>query len=205
MYPEQPPQLPKLSPDYLDQIATKPVKKFNFSRKQKLVIGSLGLILVVAIGTIIVGSSMSNSKPTETLAAKLQSTSMIVDDASGKIKSSSLRALNGNLKIYLTNTLRDIEAPLSKDRVNLKKLSPDIVKAESSEKTMATLEDARLNNKYDRIYATEMSYRLSTIMALMQQIFKDSGNKSLNTFLQSAFVNLQPTQQQFASFDETKY
>lgn len=205
MYPEQPPNLPKLSPDYLDQIAPKPTKRLNLSPKQWLIFGGLGFLIIVVIGIIIIGNSVNNTRPTETLAARLQSTSKIVDDASSKIKSSSLRALNSNLKIYLTNTIRDIKEPLSKNKVNINKLSPDIVKAESGDKILSVLEDARLNNKYDRIYASEMAYQLNTIMALMEQIYKGSGGHDLKAFLEGAYGNLKPTQQQFAEFDETNY
>lgn len=205
MNPDQPPKLPPLSPDYLDQIAPQPRKRFNLSKKQLLIVAIAGGALLLAIILIIAGSFMSNSKPTEVLAARLQTTSEIVNDASTKIKSTSLRALNSNLKIYLTNTLRDIKAPLASSHVDIDKLNSDVLTAESGDTMLATLEDARLNAKYDRIYASEMSYQLDTIVNLMQQIYNGTNNKQLKSFLQNAYQNLEPTQQQFAKFDETNY
>lgn len=205
MNPDEQPQLPPLTADYLDQIAPQPKSILNLSRKQWLVLGGLGIAVLVLILAIIIGILTGNTKPTEKLAARLESTNVVVDDASSKIKSSSLRALNSNLKIYLTNTIRDIEAPLKKSGVNIDKLDKSVVKSESSDEMLATLEDARLNARYDRIYATEMAYRLDTIVTLMQQIYKNTNNKDLKAFLDGAHSNLKPTQKQFANFDETNY
>lgn len=205
MNPDQPPQIPPLSTDYLDQIAPQPKRRFSLDKKQWIILGGIGAVVVVLILAIIIGSMSSSTKPTETLAARLESTATVVDDAAGKIKSSSLRALNSNLKIFLTNTIRDIKTPLQKDGVDINKLDKDVVKKESSDKMLATLEDARLNARYDRIYAVEMAYRLDTIVTLMQQIYKNTNNQALKTFLDSAYNNLEPTQKQFANFDETNY
>jgi hypothetical protein len=48
-----------------------------------------------------------------------------------------------------------------------------------------------------------MAYRLATILTLMKKIEGSSSNKALRTFLVSATANLEPTQKQFADFNET--
>lgn len=204
MYPNQPQPQPQQTPiDYLNQIAPQAPKKINFTRKQWMLIGGLGLVLLIAIIIIIAGSLSGNSKPTEQLAARLATTAKIASDAQAKLKSTDLRALNSNLKIYLTNTNRDIVAPLAESHINIKTLDKKIVADESGAAMIAKLEDARLNAVYDNTYAHEMAYQLDTTMTLMKQIYNSTGNKDLKSFLDAAYTNLQPIQKQFASFNAT--
>ncbi|HZJ34795.1 MAG TPA: hypothetical protein VFD55_02140 [Candidatus Angelobacter sp.] len=200
MYPNDDKPLPP--PDYLNQIAPQAPQKAGFFYKQKILIAILGVIVILAI--IVMGSLiLGGTKSTEKLAARLVATESITDGATSKIKSTQLRASNSELKIYLTNTIRDIEPILAKSNTNIKKLSKDATSAESSERMLATLEDARLNAIYDRTYAREMAYQLDTILTLMRQISSDTGNKELKSFLENAEKNLEPTQKQFADFDAT--
>ena len=186
--------------DYLNQIAVQPPKKVNFVRKQPILIGGVAIIAVIIILTII--SNLSGGiKPSEQLAARLIATKSVADDATSKIKSPELRALNSNLKIYLTNTIRDIAAPLLKDKINVNRLDKKATVAESNVQLLATLEDARLNAIYDRTYAREMAYQLDTVLTLMRQIYNDTSNKDLKSFLDSKIENLVPIQKQFADFN----
>lgn len=152
------------------------------------------MILVIAVG---LGGS---KKPEEQLAARLQSTQTIVTSADSELKDSQLRALNSNLDIYLTNTNRDIAAPLLKDKIDITKLDKSVVTSEAGADVTARLEDARLNAVYDSTYAREMAYRLATIVSLMRQINSSTHNQDLKTFLASAYTNLQPTQKAFDDF-----
>jgi len=197
MYPDDNKQPP---PDYLNQIAPQAPRKIGFLRKRPILIASLGAVVIVII-IIVTSVLLSGINPTERLAARLMATESTTDGATAKIKSTQLRALNSNLKIYLTNTVRDIEPLLTKENINIKKLSKNVISAESSEKMLATLEDARLNAIYDRTYAREMAYQLDTILTLMHQIYNDTGDKELKSFLGDAQKNLEPTQKQFADFN----
>jgi len=195
------PNQPIYSVDYLNQIAPQQPKAPKSRRI--LVIASVVvgiLILVLAIAGL--GSLAGGSKPSvEQLAARLQTTETIVADAQSKLKSTELRTLNSNLKIYFTNTNRDIALPLANLTINLKKLDKKIIAQESGTDVTTTLEDARLNAVYDRTYAREMAYRLETITVLMQQLYKSTSNQELKLFLDNAYKNLLPTQQQFADFN----
>jgi hypothetical protein len=186
--------------DYLNQIAVKPTKKESFLNKRPILIGGIAIVVIILI-LMVIGSLSSGTKPSEQLAARLLATQNVANDATSKIKSPELRALNSNLKIYLTNAIRDIAAPLSKEKLNINKLDKKVVLAESDTKMLATLEDARLNAIYDRIYAREMAYQLDTVLTLMRQIDNDTGNKDLKSFLDSKIENLVPIQKQFADFN----
>ena len=202
MEPAQPPQ--PLSMDYLNKIAPQaPKSKLPFTKKQIIIVGALGIAVMIVVILMIAVGSGGSKKYEQQLAARLIGTETVASDSTSKIKSSSLRALNSNLKIYLTNTNRDIAVPLAKDSIDVNKLDKTLLATESDTDANARLEDARLNGVYDRTYAREMAYRLATIVSLMKKIQGSTSNKTLQTFLVSALTNLEPTQKQFSDFNET--
>jgi hypothetical protein len=200
MYPENN-QPPSTNPaDYLNQIAPQPTRKANLFDNKLIVLGGIAAVLLVIM--IIVGGILSGGqKPIEQLAARLQTTSDIVDSSSGKIKSSQLRATNSSLHSQLINIIRDIEPILSKSNLNIKKLSSQVLSNESGDATLERLEDARLNAVYDRTYAREMAYQLDTLLTLMRQIDSKSSDETTKTFLDESYNNIEPLQQEFADFN----
>jgi hypothetical protein len=199
----QPPIATPSSADYLNQIAPKPKKWHIFKKGPRLfvLIGAALVIIVVTAAIVLNVISQSNRRPLEQMAARLTTTAEIVNGAKTNLKSSELRGLNSNLSLYLTNTNRDISEPLLSAGVNVEKLDKKIVSEESGDAIMAILEDARLNARYDRIYALEMSYQLETLITLMKQIYSSTGNQELKQFLQTTYASLEPTQKAFAEFN----
>ena len=200
MNPDQ--QKQALGVDYLNNIAAQPVKKIRLSRLQ-LVIGGAILTVAVFLITVLAVAALSgkSDQPLQRLAARLQTTEKIVAGAQSKLKSTELRTLNSNLKIFLTNTNRDITAPLADENINIAKLEKTIVTAEAGTDITDRLEDARLNAVYDRTYARELSYQLEKITTLIEQIKSSTSSQSLKTFLDNASLNLRPTQKALAEFN----
>ena len=189
--------------DYLNQIAPKQSKNKLFGDKKMRLIAILGgstilIFLIVGIASLVNGSP---AKTSDTLGARLLATQEIAEDATSKLKNSKLRTYNSNLKLYLTNTIRDITPFLSNESTDIKKLDPKAVAAESSKAILGRLETARLNVNYDLTYAREMAFQLDSIIVLMNQLYKSAKSNNLKTFLQSSIANLQPTQQQYADFN----
>jgi len=188
--------------DYLNQIAPQSSKTklfaFNF---RSVIIGAVLLVVLIVIISI-VSSSLANAKkePWERLSARLATTATVVDDAGSKIKSSQLRSYNSDLKLFLANTTRDLTPYLTKLSISEKKLPASITTTESSTKILATLEDARLNAKYDTTYAREMGYQLATLVALLQQLAHSSAGTT-KAFLQTAHDNLDPTYKAIEGFN----
>jgi hypothetical protein len=202
MYPENNPQ-PQPPPDYLNQIAPKPPKKMLFPQNKAVVMGTIiiGVILLFIIIGIIANISSNNNSDTERLAARILTTQSIVNSAQTNLKDSQLRGINSSLSLYLANTLVEATPILAKQNININKLNKNVISAESGTKTLATLNDARLNGIYDRIYASEMANQLENTIILMQKIYKNTNSSSLKSFLSSTYQNLQPTQKQFANFN----
>lgn len=203
MQPDQ--NTPQLSVDYLNQIAPKPQKGPSIFSNKPVLAGLIGLgviILIIVIG-VVANLSAGNVAPTERLAARLVSIKDTADKSKDNIKSSQLRKINSDLSIYLINTIRDITPILAQNNVNITKLPKRATLAESNQKLLATLEDARLNVRFDRVYANEMATQLENTVILMRQIHKSTSNSSLKTFLSDAIDSLNQIQQEFANFNDT--
>lgn len=204
MYPEQN-QNPYQPPaDYLDQIAPQAPQKHGGSSRRLIgliIIGVISLIILVVIIAVIGGLAANKTKPLHTLAARLHAMETITNNAQQPIKNSRLRGLNSNLNIILTNANRDIATPLAAQGINVKKLDSSIIAAEANTTLIDKLEDARLNADFDRTYAREMAYYLSTTFLLIQQIYQDTNKTDLRTFLDTTYSSLEPIEKEFDSFN----
>lgn len=203
MYPDNtPPQAPI---DYLNQIASPPKKPGVNKTTLAIVIVGIGLVLAGVIAFVMFAANQSaGPKASATvLAARLQAVQEVADNSQKNIKSSSLRGINSNLVIFLTNANRDIAAPLTASGIDIEKLDKDVVAKEKADPITADLEDARLNAVFDDTYAREMSFKLATISLLMEDIYKSSKDKKMNEFLLTTDENLQPIKQQLDEFNGT--
>jgi len=189
--------------DYLNQIAPKTPKKFDVFRQKPVMIGAIILAVFtgVMIFAAIVGSLSGGTTSIKTLSARLASTESTVDSATPNIKNTKLRALNGELKIQLTNIIRDLNPVLVTYKITSKSIDKNIISAESNTKILATLEDARLNVQYDRVYAIEMNTQLEKTILLMRQINNSTRNNKTKVFTDVSIENLEKIQVQFEDFN----
>lgn len=198
--PAPAPQPPQYSIDYLNQIA--PQQKNSTPNKLLVIVGILIMLLIVtfaAVGLSRLGGASSDTK-LQTLAARLTTLQKVADKAQPNIKSNQLRSTNSSLNLFLTGANRDIAEPLTNNGVDVKKLDKAIVSKEDGSKLTATLEDARLNAVYDRTYAREMSYQLSTTLLLMDDVAESTNSKSLDEFIDTTKANLEPIKKQMSDF-----
>lgn len=188
--------------DYLNQIAPQAPKQKKFGLNLRTVlIGGIILVVLVIILSIAAGAIVNSRKdPWQQLSARLTTTKGIVDDASKKLKNSQIRSANSDLKLYLTNTQRDLTPQLTELNIKTDALSDSIVAEEKRTAMIKRLEDARLNAKFDSTYAREMNYQLSTLLALYQKMYAAGGTTSQRTYLKSAYDNLAPIHQSIADF-----
>lgn len=191
--------------DYLNQISPQTPKSSPFKLNMKtVIIGAIILIILVCIIAAVASSASGGRKtPWQQLSARLTATQAVATDATTKLKSSELRSLNSDIKLYLTNTQRDLAIPLGKMSVDPAKIPPAIVAKENGTGITERLENARLNAKFDSTYAREMSYQLATIMALYQKLFNQSSGADTKTFLSNAFNDVKAKQESLAAFSTT--
>lgn len=188
--------------DYLNEIAPQAQKKPGFTLNMRTVIfgAIIVFVLIITLVTIVGGINGSRKEPWERFTARLGATTTHVDSSSNKIKNSQLRSLNSDLKLYITNTQRDLAAPLERLEINPSKISKTIIAEETGTGMAERLENGRLNAKYDSTYAREMTYQLATILSLLQQLYAASSNPETRAFLETAYNNLQPTYESIESF-----
>ncbi|UTX51326.1 hypothetical protein KI440_03990 [Candidatus Saccharibacteria bacterium TM7i] len=189
--------------DYLDKIAPQAPKRQLFQLNLRNVIFlAIGIVILVII-MVVIANAIGGGKntPWQQLSLRLTNTEKVTSAAGSSIKNSQLRSLNSEVKIYLTNTQRDLATPFKTVGVTPKKIPASITKSEATRDTEMTtrLETARFNAKYDSAYAREMSYQLSGILALYQQLHSQSGPNTKKT-LETAYNNLLPTQKAIAEF-----
>ena len=189
--------------DYLNQIAPEQ-KKPGLGNKAFFMIIGIGVFLAAVVGVLMLlssGGGASSSEKLQTLSARMQTLQKISDTSEKSIKSSKLRTTNSTLNLFLTNANHDIEDPLLKNGVKPSALDKKIVGKENGAEMIATLEDARLNATFDRIYAREMSFQLNTLASLMKEIYTTTKSKSLKEFLVTTDNNMKPIRTQLAEFN----
>lgn len=195
------PEQPQYPIDYLNQIAPAP-QKAGPNRATFVVLVGLGILAFVIVSLLIFSSlSAGPTNDMQRLAARLTTLKAVATAAQPNIKSSQLRGTNSGFSIGLTNTNRDIVAPLASAGIDTTKLNKDIVAAENGDKITAKLEDARLNAVYDGAYAHEMSYQMAITISLMDKIYTGSSNQQVKDFLRATDKNFEPIKKQFDDFN----
>ncbi len=198
------PNQEEYSIDYLNQIAVQP-KKPGLDKKFLILIGG-GLLLAIALVIILIsisGSGGASPSKLQAIFIRFSTLDTVARDAKKNIKSSTLRVTNANLMIFLTDANRDIVAPFTTAGITKDKIDPTIKAKYSGEKLKQTLEDARLNATFDRTYAREMSYELTTLQALMKEVYTATGSKSMKDFLVTTEDNLSTIRDQLAQFNDS--
>lgn len=200
-----PDQQPNRSIDYLNQIA--PQQKLKLLPGKWVVWGLAGALfialLIIIIGALNQTPSLSNRATV--LYVRLQTLQTISSNEQPFLKDSSLRASNGSLSLLLTNSSRDISDYLSGGGKKLT-LPADLITSEKTylDKLNAKFDDARLNVDLDSTYAREMAYQLNVVQTMMQSIYREKPDKSLESVLTTTYDNLTPLQQTFAGFSGSK-
>ena len=188
--------------DYLNQIAPQAPKKqgFGLNLKTVVIVGRGLLVLALIIGIIagLVGSGPATDW--QRLSLRLATTEAIAEDSDALIKNSQLRSINSEIKLYITDTNRDLTTRLEAKKIDPEKASDTIIAAEANADMLDRLESGRLNAKYDSTYAREMTYQIGTILALYQKLNSSTNSAADKEFLANAYENLAPIQQRLTNF-----
>ena len=178
--------------DYLGGIAPQApnsaVSVGGFQLTKKAIIFIVGGLLALVLAVVLLFATQKPAGPGFLNEASLYTSFIDTADItknSGKyLQSSQLRATNGTLKSFLLDSAKQMETPLSKSGIDYKKLRSSAKKEPHHDGDMATkLENARLNDVYDRTYANEVGYKLEKMMAAVQKIKKTNTRKSMQEYL----------------------
>lgn len=183
-----PPQEPSNNPypvDYLNQIAA-PVQPTGLSNKLLLLLIGAAILVIGIVGFIILSSGNSSTENMKLLSTKLHGLETIAGDAPKNLKNSSLRSVNSSLVLYLTNTNRDLDAILTRNKIKVNKKEAEA----SITKTTEALEEARLTDNFDKTYADEMKDQLRRVGVYMELVYNSTNNKADKAFLEKASDDL---------------
>ncbi len=200
--------------EYLKQIssAVRPEKKSKMSFlsspiAKALLIGVVGLIVIIIIGSILGGGKAGTASKTASLKFHLDNTATVISDYRKLIKSSNLRSSSASLYSVLTNTSKEVTEILPKlgfssNSADGKKLSNKAVKNKDALEN--DLFEAKINGNLDRIFALKMAYEISIIMSDEADIHNATNNEALKSSMSSSYSSLEMLYDKFNDFSETK-
>ena len=190
--------------DYLNQIAPKEKVSFGFSRKQVAIVGGLILLGFVgfAIATVLQGGKPNISALSQQVTTKIGATTVIARESQKHLRSRELDALNSSLSIQLTNAGTGLTNAFTEVGIAVAPIK-DAKVDDTSEETNTKLEEGRLNGMFDRVYAREMAYRLSTIMLQINTIYLMTDNAKLKEHLETTYKSFEPLRKQLEEYSAT--
>lgn len=171
--------------DYLDQLAGPTSQGVD---KKFVIIGITGVLALIVAAFLLFAtpSSSPSTKSEVALYTTMVDVEATTSQSKRHIKNSQLAAINSNLRTSLVNATRDMTDPLTgmgQDPVNLKVAAKK--PPYHDDKLVATLEDARLNGIYDRVYANEINNKVLFILTYMESIEKNNSRESMQAFLKN--------------------
>ncbi len=162
----------------------------------------VGVVIALLVGAFAFLNAGPNTKEDlATLSARLTNLQVLTDASQKNIVSSRLRATNTTLALALTNANRDIVNSSTANATDPEKPDPKITAKENTDELAKRLEDARLNAVFDRTYAREISYQLSTTLILIEQLVSRTEDGPQKEFLSTTHSNLKPLQERFDDFN----
>lgn len=177
----------------------------QIGRKPLLFIGAALLLVFGLIAAYSISSSLgpSSTEKSQQLLAKVTSLNEVVGDSQKNIKASSLSSLNSSLAIQLSGATTELTKTLTEFGITEKTMDKKILASESNTELTEELEDARLSGYFDRVYTREMTFRLKTLLLLMEDVSNNTGSESLKGNLDSAHKNIAPLLEQMEEIRST--
>ena len=184
--PQQPD--PNAAPtSYLDSISTPiPQKTLN----PVILWGLIGGVLLLAV-TMVLTLANSGGNPKESLTTyqlRVEALEEVSVEAQENIQTSELRIINSNLSLVLTDAKQGV-AEFQTEKVDKKSEAFQTVAAETEE-LKSNLDEARLNAIYDRTYARELRYEITSLRSQMGVIYDKSRSSKLKEYLEATNKNL---------------
>lgn len=201
--PPQPVQQTETPMDYLNSIAAPTQTKMISPWLLWLAIGGFLAVLLVIGSALVFGGGESKVERYNNFLYRVQSLEGLTKDSAKKIKSSQLLAANGSLSTIIGGAEAEITkySPSANNKKALKapKDSPILAEFVALD---ARLDDARLNVRFDTIYAREVTYQISKLRAEINMVYNETKSPGLQTYLVTFDKDLEGLAKQFTKFDE---
>lgn len=184
-----------LSLEYLDQIAPKNTKP---PLPKGLSIGLIifaGLALLIALSFMMMGGR--GSAPNEYIIQRATTIHEVSRRSHKELRDTDIRAANS----VLTTIAGDTVAKVGKANTGKKnKTAAATEERENIAKLQDTLEEARLNASYDRVFAREMSYQMDTLQGFLKSEYSRTSNSEKQAELESIYEKFKSVNDQFMQY-----
>lgn len=184
-----------MDPSYQGRVPQVPSKQrirrgLRLTPRALLLIG--GALAAIIIGAVLLANSGDKSGPLQLrLSARLATLEKMSSDGRKNLSSGDLKELNGRLAIQLASDQKTIG-----DAMTARKPNKDITAAEADTASFDTLEDARLNSRYDTTYRRIVSQKLDSTTALMRELYDSTRSKALKAALNDSYRSLKELENQ---------
>ncbi len=207
MYPNQQLPTPNQAPPpatYLDQIA--PQQAVNTIKPWQLwsFIGGILLLVIIFVVALMNTGGPSVSTQLSNFVYRVNALNDIASNNENNVQNSQLVADNAQMESLLTSISQQSSDALASSGIKKLPETPknSPITAEFS-KLSSELDDARLNAVFDRTYAREVAYQLSTLRAEIATMLTRTNSESVKSYLQTADDNLKPLEKEFSNFTDT--
>jgi hypothetical protein len=153
--------------------------------KKMIFIGG-GLVAAILLGATLLLGTGGNSMPKQLqhLSLRIRSLEALTESKSVKknIQNEELSQITTELRLSLTSSMNEL-TPLMVAAGMPAQFDNDVVASEADISTTAKLDEAALNNKFDRIYAETLSQKIIALRALNGETFRLTKNINLRKAL----------------------
>lgn len=194
--------------DYLDQMAV-PVKK-PLEKKYLFAGIGVGVALLLSLALLMFTPQRTASIANEvSLYTTMIDVEKSTDRSARNLKSSGMSSANSAMRSTLTNAARDMQTPLTNMGQDPSSLKSSATKPPyHDDKLVTTLEDARLNGIYDRVYAREMNTKMKLMISYMESIEASNSRESMQEFIKKnkkSFEDIQKSVEDWQTSDEAQF
>ncbi len=191
-------------------MANRPAKKSKIDLfKNKFVLVGIicvaGVILMAIVGAVLGGGKSGLKEQSISLKIRLDSTSEIISNYQGLVKSSYLRSNSTSLSGILSNTNRDLSNYIT-EKYKSSDAEKKVQEDEDTHKANldAELFEARINGILDRIYAHKIAYEVSLIMSMESKLYDATSDDALKEILNTSYDSLTVIYEKFENYSEAK-
>jgi hypothetical protein len=172
---------------------------FQFNRRLVfIIVGVLGLIIILWIGTALISAITSGpQRETAKLLARETKLQELVGKSKDRIRSGDLKKVNADANLLLLSDTVTLKGLLQK-AYNLDRIPTEIEKAEVDSATDTELKDAERLGKFDRTYVEALRAKVAASLQLAQTVLSSTSNQSLKAALEQNISNLKTIDDQLA-------
>lgn len=192
---------PAYDPNYLDTIAPAPAPSKFFSGSFGKIFFVLLALFFLAVSIIIATNGKDDTADLQQVAVRLDNLSKTTKKAHTNFRSNNLSTTNSNYMLWITDSKRQAEELLALGGIQKSDYDKKMTTEEKTimEELDTKYEDARLNARLERIYASSMAAETQELLNMYANMARKNKSSKIRDYATNAAKNLEPLHK---SFDE---